>query len=244
MSYTELNGVRTHWERVGEGEPVVLLHGGGVGADSWFAQTPALADAGFAVYLPERRGHGATPDVLGPFTYPLMADDTAAFLDEVVESRAHVVGWSDGALVAAHLAIQRPDLVRRLVLIGQYFDKTGRDPGVHDEMSNWRENPPTYLRDMYAAVSPDGGEHFPVVFGKVLDLWEQDPGLSQEQMAQIVAPTLIVQGDRDAVRVDYSAALADAMPDARLAVLPGTHGLPVESPELVNTLIAQFLAVS
>ncbi|MDG3009721.1 alpha/beta hydrolase [Rhodococcus sp. D2-41] len=244
MTYTDLNGVRTHWDRVGDGEPVVLLHGGGVGADSWFAQTPALADAGFAVYLPERRGHGATPDVLGPFTYPLMARDTAAFLDEVVGSSAHIVGWSDGALVGALLAIERPDLVRRLVLIGQYYDRTGRDPDVHDEMSNWRDNPPQYLRDMYAALSPDGAEHFPVVFGKILDLWDRDPGLPHEQMARITAPTLIVQGDRDAVRIDYSAALADAMPDARLAVLPGTHALPVESPELVNTLLAQFLAVS
>ena len=79
----------------------------------------------FHVYTPERRGHGHTPDVDGPITYQLMADDTIAFLDAVVGGPADLVGHSDGAFVAMLVAMQRPDLVNRLVMISGGFDKSG-----------------------------------------------------------------------------------------------------------------------
>jgi pimeloyl-ACP methyl ester carboxylesterase len=60
------------------------------------------------------------PDVEGPLTYSVMADDTVAYLDQEVGGPADLVGWSDGAVVALLLAQRRPDLVRRMVLIGQY----------------------------------------------------------------------------------------------------------------------------
>ena len=63
-----------------------------------------------------------TPDVDGPLTYSVMADDTVAYLDQEVDGPAHLVGWSDGAVVALLVALRRPDLVRRTVLIGQYYN--------------------------------------------------------------------------------------------------------------------------
>jgi pimeloyl-ACP methyl ester carboxylesterase len=57
----------------------------------------------------------------------------------------------------------------------------------------------------------------------------------------VTAPTLVLQGDRDEVTVEHSAAVVRALPNARLAVLPGTHALPVERPDLVNPLIVSFL---
>ena len=64
------------------------------------AQAPALASAGFRVHVPERRGHARTPDVDGPLTYEVMAADTVAYLEAEVGGHAHLVGWSDGAVVA------------------------------------------------------------------------------------------------------------------------------------------------
>ncbi|HMH94050.1 MAG TPA: hypothetical protein VK586_23595 [Streptosporangiaceae bacterium] len=69
-------GRKTWHEVSGEGDPVVLLHGGFVGASCGAGQAPALAEAGYRVYIPQRRGHGHTPDVAGSLTYPVIADDT------------------------------------------------------------------------------------------------------------------------------------------------------------------------
>jgi len=103
-----------------------------------------------------------------------MADDTVAYLETAVQDRAHLVGWSDGAVVAVLVPLARPEI----------------------------------------------------------DLTE---------LAAITAPTLVLQGDRDEVTLQHSLAVVAALPEARLAVLPGTHGLPVESPETVNAVLRQFL---
>ena len=89
-AYAELGDVRTWYGEHGAGEPLALLHPGGADARAWGPNLDALA-AHFHVYTPERRGHGRTPDVEGPFTYELMADDTTAFLEEVVGGPAHLV---------------------------------------------------------------------------------------------------------------------------------------------------------
>ncbi|MEU4294576.1 alpha/beta fold hydrolase [Kribbella sp. NPDC026596] len=60
--YVDARGVRTYYDEVGTGDPVVLLHGGGGGSDSWLAQRPALAER-YRVLIPERRGHGRSPEV-------------------------------------------------------------------------------------------------------------------------------------------------------------------------------------
>ncbi len=240
-AYIEVAGLRTWHEITGEGEPVALLHGAFGGATSFFAQTPFLVAAGYRVHVPERRGHMRTPDVEGPLTYSVMADDTIAYLDQEVETPAHLVGWSDGAVVALLMAQRRPDLVRRMVLIGQYYNSGGKRPGSTLEQDLSSPDALGFLRDEYARVSPDGGEHFPVVHAKTLQMILTEPEIDLATLRDVAAPTLVLQGDRDEVTLDHSQAVAAALPDARLAVLPGTHGLPIESPEVVNPLLVQFL---
>lgn len=242
MSYVEVGGVRTWHEIDGAGEPVVLLHGGFAGADSWFCQRPALAAAGFRVYVPERRGHAHTPDVDGPISYAVMTDDTIAYLEAVIETPAHLVGWSDGAVVALMVATRRPDLVKRMVLIGQYYNANGKAPGgIVDAVLANLDGAKQFLRGGYDPVSPDGPEHFDVIFDKMLVMVTTEPELDLADFDAVVVQTLVVQGDRDDVTIDHSVAVVSALGDARLAVLPGTHALPIESPELLNPLLVSFL---
>jgi pimeloyl-ACP methyl ester carboxylesterase len=70
--YVDLDGVRSWYDELGEGEPAVLLHPGGADARAWAPNLDALADR-FHVFTPERRGHGRTPDVDGAITHGLMA---------------------------------------------------------------------------------------------------------------------------------------------------------------------------
>jgi pimeloyl-ACP methyl ester carboxylesterase len=242
VGYLDVDGRSTWHEVSGAGEPLVLLHGAFAGATSWFAQVPALVAAGFRVHIPERRGHAHTPDVDGPLTYSVMADDTIAYLETAVPAPAHLVGWSDGAVVGLLVALRRPDLVGRLVLIGQYYNSSGRATGgIVDQLLAAGDDAMNFLRAEYDVVSPDGPDHFPVVYAKLLELVQTEPELELAELAAVTAPTLVLQGDRDEVTVEHSLAVVAAMPDARLAVLPGTHALPIERPEVVNPLLISFL---
>src|SRR3990170_1611462 len=106
--YVELPQVRTWYEERGTGEPLVMLHPGGVDARAFAPNIDALA-AKFWVLAPERRGHGHSPDVDGPISYDLMAADTIAFLEAVLDGPAHLLGCSDGATVALLVSLARPD---------------------------------------------------------------------------------------------------------------------------------------
>jgi pimeloyl-ACP methyl ester carboxylesterase len=243
VTYVDVGGLPTWHEVHGEGQPVVLLHGAFAGASSWSGQAPALARAGYRVHVPERRGHAHTPDVPGPMTYGVMADDTVAYLDGVVGGRAHLVGWSDGAVVALLVAQRRPDLVDRLVLIGQYYNSSGKVAGgLVEQLSAGGDQVMGFLRAEYDLVSPDGPEHFPEVYAKTLRMLASEPELDLASLAVVAAPTLVLQGDRDEVTLEHGAAVATALPHGRLAVLPGTHALPAENPEVVNPLLIWFLA--
>lgn len=239
--YVDVAGWPTWHEVRGDGPAAVLLHGGFSGAAAWSAQAPALAEAGFRVCVPERRGHAHTPDRDGPLSYGVMAEDTIGYLDLVAGGPAHLVGWSDGAVVALLVAQRRPDLVSRLVLIGQYFNSSGRLPDP--ALENWLRTAEAMdlLRQGYDPVSPDGPGHFPVVYAKSLAMYDAEPELDLATFGTVTAATLVLQGDRDAVTVEHSAAVAAALPDARLAVLPGTHLLPLELPAVVNPLLISFL---
>jgi pimeloyl-ACP methyl ester carboxylesterase len=242
VTYVEIEGRRTWHEVHGQGPPVVLLHGGFAGASSWSAQAPVLGGSGYRVHVPERRGHAHTPDVEGPFSYGVMAEDTVAYLEQVVGAPAHLVGWSDGAVVGLLVAQRRPELVDRLVLIGQYYNSSGRIAGGLDELLRaGGDQVMGFLRQGYDPVSPDGPDHFPVVYAKMLQMIATEPELDLASLAAVGASTLVLQGDRDEVTLEHGAAVAAALPHGRLAVLPGTHLLPLENPEVVNPLLLWFL---
>ena len=188
--YVDAGGVHTYYEVTGTGEPLVLLHGGFCPAETWDAQTPALAE-NFQVYVPERRGHGRTPDVEGPITYENMARDTIAFMEAVGVSSAHLVGWSDGANVGLLVALERPDLVRKLVFMGSVVNHEGYrrewDPALVDLSL---EAMPPMFEQMYAAVSPDGPDHFGVIFDKLKSTWQAEPSMQLDELSRVAAPTL------------------------------------------------------
>lgn len=237
MSYVDAGGVHTWYAEHGAGDPLVLLHGGFADASEFGATIPDLA-ARFRVLTPERRGHGHTPDVAGPISYQLMAQDTAAFLDKLGITRAHLVGHSDGANVALLLALARPDLAGRLVLISGNFHHDGLVTGVDlDEIAS-----NAYLAQAYAEVSPDGPDHFPVVAAKIVRMISEEPTLTAADLARVTSRTLVMAGDDDAIAAEHTVALYRGIPDSELAVIPGTsHALIIEKPGLCNQIILDFL---
>jgi pimeloyl-ACP methyl ester carboxylesterase len=240
-SIVTVGGQPTWYAEYGDGDPLVYLHGGFSSSRELEPVRAAYAER-FRVFTPDRRGHGRTPDVAGPFTYEVFAADTVAFLDEVVGGPAHLVGFSDGAITALHVALARPDLVRRMVLISGQFHQSGLLPAFFHGPDAVAEMQASPLGAIYAAESPDGADHFAVVAAKVIENALTGPTLAAEQLAGVPARTLVVSGDDDAVSIEHTVEMYRALPQAELAVVPGTsHVLIMEKPALVTRLVLDFL---
>jgi pimeloyl-ACP methyl ester carboxylesterase len=240
--YVELPGVKTWYEVQGQGEPVLLLHGGFVTNETWGAQRADFA-ANHRVFLPERRAHGHTPDVEGPLSFQDMAEDTIDFLSKVVGGPAHLVGWSDGGIVALLVAIERPELVRKIAVTGTNF-KPAPEIGPPDALDEITADAPglEMFRSMYEAASPDGLEHWPVVVGKMAEMFRTEPDIPIEDLGRIGAPTLVLVGDDDFVPLEHTIELYRTIPSSELAVVPGTsHAHFMEKPSLVNRIVLDFL---
>jgi pimeloyl-ACP methyl ester carboxylesterase len=235
--YVRLGDVRTWYDERGDGAPLVLIHPGGADARGWAPNLDALA-ARFHVFTPERRGHGRTADVEGPITYALMAQDTIAFLERVVGGPAHLVGMSAGASVALLVALRRPELVRRVALISGVFHRDGWIPEAIDPDAG----PPEVLQHGYAELSPDGPDHYPIVAAKLARMNWEEPTLASSDLSGVTSQTLVMLGDDDEVTLEHAIEMYRGLPDAELAVVPGTsHGLLHEKPALCNAILVDFL---
>jgi pimeloyl-ACP methyl ester carboxylesterase len=231
----------TSWFSVeGDGDPIVLLHGGLSDSTGWGMQTPALAGE-HKVFLADRRGHGRTPDTDAPFSYDDMATETIEFLEQVVGGPAALVGWSDGGVVALYVSLRRPDLVPRQVLIGANFHYEGLVPGF-DMGDDPDAEHVAVFKALYEAVAVNPS-HWPVFFTKSMTMWREQPTLTVEDVARIPVPTLVLAGDDEAIRLEHTTAMYQALPEGQLAIVPGTsHLLTMEKPDLVNRLLLEFLA--
>jgi pimeloyl-ACP methyl ester carboxylesterase len=143
-----------------------------------------------------------------------------------------------GVRTSPLVAMQRPDLVRKLVFIAGVFHRDGWAPGVVDPDNE----PPEFLERLYGEVSPDGPEHYPAVVAKLAQMHTEGPTLTTADLSQIGNRTLVMLGDDDEVRFEHAIELYRTLPDGELAVIPGTsHGLLVEKPALCNAVIIDFL---
>ncbi|TDE01456.1 alpha/beta fold hydrolase [Jiangella asiatica] len=236
--YVQVGAVRTWYDVHGDGDPFVLLHGGMVDA-RWFEPNLGALAERFRVYTPDLRSHGHTPDVEGPITFHLMADDTIGFIERVVGGPTDLGGHSVGAFVSLLVAMRRPDLVKRLVLMSCGFSKEGETvPDAPWDVDMIVQ----YLGPAYAEVSPDGAEHFRVVATKIGELAAKEPHLTPAELARVAHRTLLMVADDDIVTLPHLVQMYGAMPNAELAVVPGTsHFMTQEKPELVNALLLDFL---
>ena len=235
-----IDGHPTWVEQRGEGaETVVLLHGGLSDSDTLLGPLSAPLEGQYRVVAFDRRGHGYTADTEAPFHYDDMATETISVLEQVVGGQAHLVGWSDGGIVALLVALRRPDMVGRLVAIGANFHHDGILP---------LDFPPdspvvAMMAQNYGERSPDGAEHFGVVAGKFLTMASTEPTLTVDDLKQIETPTLVMVGDDDVITLSHTCALYESLPAGQLSVVSGaSHALPLERPDDTARIILGFLA--
>jgi pimeloyl-ACP methyl ester carboxylesterase len=236
--YIKIGGHRTWFaDSNGAGEAVLLLHGGLSDSDLMRdSLEPAIADRHRVISF-DRRGHGRTGDTDAAFHYEEMASEAIEVVEKVAGGPAHLVGWSDGGIISLVVALRRPDLVRSLVLIGTNYHFDGMLPFPEGGSL------PGLIRTRYAERSPDGAEHFPVVVKKSFAMFATEPTLTVEDLRKIIARALVIVGDDDLMTLGHTVSLYEGLSDGRLAVVPGSsHGVLLEKPELVRTLLRDFLS--
>jgi pimeloyl-ACP methyl ester carboxylesterase len=232
--WAELSKARIWYRVTGAGEPVVLLHGGLTDSRDFAGNLAALASS-FQLFMPERRGHGHSPDVDGPLSIEVMADDMVEFIDKIVGKTAHVVGYSVGASVGIYSALKRPDLIRSLVAISGAL---GRDGWLVRPQNN---EPPEPLLRAYAEVSPDGADHFRTIIAKAAAA-SAEIGRPATDLARLNLPALVIIGDDDFVDLRHAIDMYEALPNAALAILPdASHLILQEHSATVVRLVKQFL---
>jgi pimeloyl-ACP methyl ester carboxylesterase len=245
--YADVGGLHMYYEVHGGGTPVVLLHGGMLTIDLNFADLiPPLSDRYQAIGV-ELQGHGRTADVDRPITPAALADDVVGLLDHLSIDRAHVVGHSMGAAVALELAVKHPARVRSIVPISASV----RADGMHEDLADPAKQATstrmptaqdfTDMQEAYRRLSPHP-DHFNEFLGTLSRSNADLQGWSDEELAGITAPTLIVIGDHDFVTVEHAALMQHLIPGAHLAVLPNTtHMQATRRTALLAPMLLDFL---
>ena len=115
--YAPVNGIKMYYAIYGEGDPILLIHGGLANSDYWANQVPALAKT-HKVIVADSRGHGRSTRTSEPIGYDLMASDYVALLDYLKIPRTALVGWSDGGIIGIDIAMHHPERLTKLFAQG------------------------------------------------------------------------------------------------------------------------------
>ena len=221
----DVNGIELYWEETGEGEPLLWLHGGmGAGAD-WkyiFEDPPE----GYRLIAPDLRGHGATANPSGAFTFRQCALDVLALVRHLGIPRIKAIGLSGGGITLLHVATLQPSAVESMVVISAppYFPPEARvtmrqfsETAIGEaEMARMRQRHKYGDAQLRQLVSMARG------FADSYD----DVNFTPPYLSTIAAETLIVFGDRDPLYpVSLAIELRRAIPRSYLWVVPnGGHG--------------------
>jgi pimeloyl-ACP methyl ester carboxylesterase len=256
--YAPVGELSMYYEVHGTGRPLILLHGAYMTIDTMGPLLPGLAETRQVIAI-EQQGHGRTADIDRPITYEQMADDTAALTRHLGIDNADVLGYSMGGGIALQLAIRHPALVRRLVVASASFSHDGMHavaleifPSITPEL--FAGSP---IEEAYLRLAPNPGD-FPKLVEKLTKLDTTPFAWPEQDIQALDAPTLIVLGDSDGVRLEHAIELFKlrgggvmgdlaGMPQSQLAVLPGTsHFVPpgvglLDRAEWLLAMIPPFL---
>jgi pimeloyl-ACP methyl ester carboxylesterase len=260
---TTVNGARMHYERSGAGFPVIFLHAGIADSRMWEPQAGAF-EKEFDVIRPDQRGYGKSELPPTPWS---PVEDLLALIDELGLKPAHLVGCSMGGSNAIDFALDHPDRISKLVLVGSAIGgfafrpehahlfaeaSTARKAGDLDALNeamlylflDGPERPRGYvaepLRTLFLTMN---------AIAVRADFEKAPPAhnmLAIRRLHEITAPTLVVVGDKDVPTVLEAAdLLAESIPNAQKAVVNDAAHLPnLEHPAEFNRLVLDFLLAS
>jgi pimeloyl-ACP methyl ester carboxylesterase len=252
-----VNGIELAYQTFGEGDPLILLHGGFGSLDMFGPNVDALA-SGRRVIGVDLQSHGRSPAPDRPMRFETMADDVAALIGYLGLEKADVMGFSLGGGVALRMGIQHPDVVNRLVLVSTPVRRSGWYPEMEaamvsmgPEVADPMMQTPMY--ELYARVAPRVDD-WPVLVTQLTGLLKLDYDWTDEARG-LSMPVEIVAGDADGLpprhAVEFFELLGGGQRDAgfdrsgmsppRLAILPGVTHYDINISPLLATAAVAFL---
>jgi len=250
-NYANVNGIKMYYEIYGEGEPLVLIHGGGSTIQTTFEKILPTLVQHYKCIAVELQAHGRTSDRNAPESFTQDADDVAALLKQLNFNKASFFGFSNGASTTMQIAIRHPELVDKIIVVAGAYKREGFIPGFFDGFKHATlETMPQGLRDAFLKVNPDSAALLNM-FNKDVARMVAFKDWSDEDLKSIKAPALIINADKDVILPEHALKMSQLIPNARLIILPGVHGecigeietasLNSKQPEMVVELVKEFL---
>jgi pimeloyl-ACP methyl ester carboxylesterase len=256
--YAPVNGLRMYYEVFGTGRPLVVLHGAYMTIETVGEIVPSLAESRQVIGV-ELQAHGHTEDIDRPLSYEHMAEDVAALLRHLGIEQADVFGFSMGGSAALQLAIRHPEVVRKLVVASASYTSDGMQPELLEMTptitpEDFAGSP---IEEAYLRTAPNPDD-FPNLVTKLKRLDMEPFAWPKEDIRGIEAPTLLIIGDSDAIRLEHAVEMfrllgggvmgdLAGLPKSQLAVLPGTvHFFPsgsglMDRADWLVSMIGRFL---
>ena len=214
-------------EERGSGEALILLHGNGEDHSYFRHQIAHFADR-YRVIAVDTRGHGKSPRGQGEFSIRRFAEDLYDFMTELGLSRAHLLGFSDGGNIALEFALKHPEMVQMLILNGANLYPPGMKLSVLLPIEI-----EYHLRRCFGGESNKAD---------LLGLMVREPQIKPEQLKSLTMPVLVIAGTKDMIRQRHTKLIARSLPNATLAILPGSHFVANEDPTAFNAAVDAFLS--
>lgn len=240
-------GTRIYWEEFGkpDGPPVIVLHAGLCAIAFMGGQIESLAAESYRVIAIDSRGHGKSSNTAPIPTYEMLSDDVVGVMDARNIARADIVGWSDGGNLGLDLARRYPDRIHKVVAFGanRTPPPDGQDPAQTKAFKEAKPDAGMFLplRYFYEKNSPTP-DKWPELFERERAMVFAGPNWSLDQLATIRAPVLFLNGEHDLVLLPYATEMKNAIPGARLEIVPGeAHELPLSNPGAANPIMLAFL---
>lgn len=223
--------IKLHYTESGQGYPLILLHGNSESGKVFEHQMDYFANH-YRVIAIDTRGHGQSPRGTTPFTIRQFADDLNDFMDEMKIEKAHILGFSDGGNIALIFAMKYPEKLSKLIVTGANLDPSGIKgsyQGFIDlsyKLVSWRAKRNEKARKTL----------------EMLGLMVNDPNIKAEDLNTISATTLVMAGTKDMVKEEHTTLIAKSIPNAKIAIIPGTHFIAVKQHANFNQVVDEFLS--
>ena len=220
MKSVEVNGVKLHYLQEGSGRPVVLVHGNGESHALFETEIRQLTAAGYEVFAPDSRGHGANEPV-SEYHYADMADDIFCLIRELGLEKPYYFGHSDGGIIGLLLELRHPGTLGKMAVSGTNLSPDGIVPEFVEEFTAITEREPTPL----------------------ITLMLTEPHIEPEELQGITIPVLVTVGEHDLILPEETQRIVQNLPDVRLIVVPGAdHGSYLDHNERMGEFLLDFYA--
>jgi len=252
-----INNCNIYYEIIGQGDPLLFIHGLGSSSRDWQDQIDSFSKT-HQVIVFDVRGHGQSDKPDGPYSIPLFAKDTALLIEHLEVAPLSVVGISMGGMIAFQLAVDRPDLIKKLVTVNNTPEFVVRT--FKERLNIWQRFLVLRLLGMRKIGEILSKRMFPKpeqagIRATFVKRWaENDPRAYRDAMRAIVGwsvmdqienikcPTLTLASDNDYTSVAEKQAFTEKIPNGKLIVIEDArHALPVERPAEFNAALGEFL---